>query len=323
MPTTTLHPPIQVQIDCPVCKSRDLIHVLSLEAVPVLCNVLYSNEASARMAGTGRFSMAFCRRCAHVFNAAFDRSRIDYTQGYENSLHYSPRFTHFVEELTQRLNDTYALSGKTVIDVGCGKGDFLTLLCRLSGAEGIGFDRSYEENRNEGCPGVRFVNDWFSGRYADFDLDLLTCRHVIEHVSEPITFLRELRSHPAVKAESVFYFEVPNALYTLQDLGIWDLIYEHVSYFTPCSLKAACEAAGFDILGMQALRSAASTCMWRQGPVVRRHRLGLRATLRSTSRSVSSATSIVVRSKLGEGLSRCSKPATPLSGAVDRKASLS
>ena len=30
----------------------------------------------------------------------------------------------------------------------------------------------------------------------------------------------------------MFYFEVPNALYTLRDLGIWDLIYEHVSYFT-------------------------------------------------------------------------------------------
>lgn len=234
--------------DCPICGSRDLMHSVASEAVPALCNALHPDAASARAANIGRFATTFCRHCTHVFNAAFDEDRIGYTQSYENSLHYSPRFVVFVEDLTQRLSDTYALAGKTVVDIGCGKGDFLKRLCAISGASGIGFDKSFEQNRGEEIPGVRFVNDWFGDDYPDLKPDFISCRHVVEHIAEPVGFLRGLRSHPGVGPDTVFYFEVPNALYTLRDLGIWDLIYEHVSYFTPLSLRTACEAAGFDIL---------------------------------------------------------------------------
>jgi hypothetical protein len=49
----------------------------------------------------------------------------------------------------------------------------------------------------------------------------------------------------------VVYFEMPNALWTLRDMGIWDIIYEHCSYFTPASLAAACEGAGFSVLDLR------------------------------------------------------------------------
>lgn len=234
--------------DCPVCNGTDLLHSVTSEAIPVLCNALHSDRASALAADSGRFATAYCRNCSHVFNAAFDEDRIGYTQSYENSLHFSPRFVSFVEELADRLNDTYTLKGKTVIDIGCGKGDFLKRLCSVSGARGIGFDKSFEDNRGDEIDGVSFVNDWFGDSYPDLKPDFISCRHVVEHIAEPVAFLRELRSHPGVRPDTVFYFEVPNALYTLRDLGIWDLIYEHVSYFTPLSLSAACEVAGYDVL---------------------------------------------------------------------------
>jgi hypothetical protein len=102
-------------------------------------------------------------------------------------------------------------------------------------------------------PGVRFVNDWFSNAYADVRPDLVLCRHVLEHIAEPVAFLRTLRTHPSVSPATVFYFEVPNALYTLRDMGIWDIIYEHVSYFTPDSLCTAFNVAGFEVLDVGAL----------------------------------------------------------------------
>jgi hypothetical protein len=42
----------------------------------------------------------------------------------------------------------------------------------------------------------------------------------------------------------MFYLEVPNGLFTLRDLGIWDLIYEHCQYFTAASFVAVVEAFG-------------------------------------------------------------------------------
>jgi SAM-dependent methyltransferase len=198
----------------------------------------------------GDFKAEFCGSCGHFFNAAFDEGRIGYTQTYENSLHFSPRFVQFSNELVDRLSRSYTLSGKTVVDIGCGKGDFLKRLCAISGARGIGFDKSFEEDRGETSDNLLFVRDWFSDAYPDVRPDFVSCRHVLEHINEPIDFLRTLRSHPGISPETVMYFEVPNALYTLRDLGIWDLIYEHVSYFTPDSLRAAFELAGFDVLAI-------------------------------------------------------------------------
>jgi hypothetical protein len=43
------------------------------------------------------------------------------------------------------------------------------------------------------------------------------------------------------------FIEVPNVLYTLRDLGIWDLIYEHCSYFSAPSLARLCEDAGLRV----------------------------------------------------------------------------
>jgi hypothetical protein len=43
------------------------------------------------------------------------------------------------------------------------------------------------------------------------------------------------------------YIEVPNALFTLREVAIWDLIYEHYSYFTPASLVHLFQRTGFRI----------------------------------------------------------------------------
>lgn len=233
---------------CPVCAHKDLL-ASGTFVVPLLCSVLYPDENSARQAETGRLTMTYCRNCSHIFNSTFEEARISYTEGYDAALDFSPRFVSFASELAQRLNETYRLAGKTIIDVGCGKGHFLNRLCSLSSATGIGFDRSFDAAWNEPAAGVRFIQDYFGPAYADVRPDLVTCRHVLEHVSDPVDFLRALQSHPGIGPETAFYFEVPNALFMLREARIWDLIYEHFSYFTPNSLRLTLEQAGFEIIG--------------------------------------------------------------------------
>jgi hypothetical protein len=50
-----------------------------------------------------------------------------------------------------------------------------------------------------------------------------------------------------VSDNPVVFFEVPNGLFTLDRLGIWDIIHEHVSYFIPSSLVWAFHRAGFTV----------------------------------------------------------------------------
>jgi hypothetical protein len=70
---------------------------------------------------------------------------------------------------------------------------------------------------------------------------------VLEHLPQPADFLSGLRQALGDR-RTVLFFEVPNALYTFRDLGIWDIIYEHCSYFTPASLHAVFSAGGFEPL---------------------------------------------------------------------------
>ena len=73
----------------------------------------------------------------------FDSSLQEYCQNCEESQHVSPTFTKFARELAQRWIDRYDLHNKTILEIGCGKGEFLTLICELGNNRGIGIDPTY------------------------------------------------------------------------------------------------------------------------------------------------------------------------------------
>lgn len=238
---------------CPICGDRDPVDLLEIPPVPVYCNVLWPRRDEALRAARAPMSLKFCPGCGHIHNALYDAALTDYSPAYDSTLHFSPRFNRYAEELARRLVERYSLCGKNVVEIGCGKGDFLTLLCELGGNRGWGFDRSFEPER--ASPGreqsINFVQAFYSAEEAArLRPDFVCFRHVLEHVADPRGFLGELRRGFAHRTDAVLYCEVPNALFTLKDLGIWDLIYEHCAYFTLGSLARALLASGFDVLAL-------------------------------------------------------------------------
>lgn len=240
---------VQRSSHCPTCGSTQIRTVIELPAVPVLCNQLLPTRAEALRAPMGGMTLAFCSACGHVFNAAFDPAQLVYTQSYENSLHFSPSFQRFAEELADTLIGRYDLHGKHIIDLGCGKGDFLKLMCARGANMGTGFDPSYVPDPADDDPSsrVRFVREFYSERHTSYPVDLISCRHVLEHIHDPRGFVAGLRRSVGDRETTAIYFEVPNVLYTLRDMGIWDLIYEHCSYFSAGSLTQLFASAGFDV----------------------------------------------------------------------------
>jgi SAM-dependent methyltransferase len=230
---------------CPVCGSREERAVVNVRDVPVLCGVLWETRAEALTAPRGDIELVVCPSCSMLRNAAYDDDRIEYDGSYDNSLHFSPTFQRYAEDLASRLVERYDVRRRVVVEVGSGKGDFLRLVCRLGGNRGWGYDPAYAGEQHGAQEELTFVPEYFAGEMPAVP-DLACARHVLEHVADPAPILRSIRR--ASNDASVLYVEVPDAGYVLTPAGLWDLIYPHVGYFTATALRHLVERCGFAVL---------------------------------------------------------------------------
>ncbi|WP_421193221.1 NAD-dependent epimerase/dehydratase family protein [Aeromonas enteropelogenes] len=169
------------------------------------------------------------RRNVHldfVENASFDPSLIDYSKGYENSQAHSVRFVEHMKSVIELLKASFP-KGSKVVEVGCGKGDFLEMLNRDGYFNVSGYDSSYNGS-----------NPLVERRYLDsldrLDSDLVILRHVLEHIPRPHEFLSMLKD---VFGNAYIYIEVPNFDWIVCNETFFDITYEHVNYFSQRSLK--------------------------------------------------------------------------------------
>jgi len=246
---TAKHVNTSSEESCPVCNSKNLQVFFEMLDVPVHCNVLWPSRDAAQNCPKGDIKLAFCPVCSFITNLTFEPNRVEYTQTYQNPLHFSPRFQHYARSLAARLAKRYRLYNKDIIEIGCGDGYFLKLLCELGNNRGVGFDPTYveKEKHTQTNNRVKFIQDFYSERYRNYQSDLIVCRQTLEHIQNPKAFLSMLRQTISNRLNTFVFFEVPNALQTFHKLFIWDIIYEHCSYFTPVSLAVTFSSSGFGI----------------------------------------------------------------------------
>jgi len=249
MPKHKNHSEKKKRQSCPVCHNPETIVFFQAEQLPVFCNVLWDSRTTAMAAPLARIHLAYCNGCGLIYNIAFDSKLMQYSAAYENSLHFSQHFRQWAQESAGQLVEKYQLYDKDIIEIGCGQGDFLEILQRLGNNRVLGFDPSYNSNKKTAeleKPEITIIPKTYSEQFSDYPADFICCRHVLEHIDKPLEFLKTIRSTIGQKKDCVVYFEVPNALFSLKHMGLWDIIYEHCSYFTSESLARLFLQAGFE-----------------------------------------------------------------------------
>lgn len=130
----------------------------------------------------------------------------------------------------------------TLLDVGCGNGAFLKAVSnsfpqwRLAGLEQ---NRLHYEKIMQ-IHGV--ANFYASLTEINQSFDVIALIHVLEHVSQPLDFLTDLRKK--LNPSGILLIQLPNLAENPFDLVVKD----HCSHFTKITLKWLVEATGFNIM---------------------------------------------------------------------------
>lgn len=234
---------------CPACERAGLTIFYEVSRVPVHSCLMLDSEREARNFPTGDIRLGFCRGCGFITNTLYDSGHAGYAPNYEDQQSFSPTFNKFARGLAERLIEKHNLRGRQIVEIGCSKGDFLLLLCELSGGSGVGIDPSAVVGRveSEAADRVTFIQDYYSEKYSGLRGDLVACRHTLEHIHPVADFVRTLRRAVGEHRETVIFFELPDTTRVLREQAFWDIYYEHCSYFTPGSLARLFRRCGFKV----------------------------------------------------------------------------
>ncbi|MCP5099630.1 MAG: class I SAM-dependent methyltransferase, partial [Chloroflexi bacterium] len=235
-----------VHATCPGCGTNKVSVFYEVNNAPTNSVLLLSTQEEAIDFPTGAIQLGVCTHCGFIYNLAFDASLTEYSAKYEATQGYSPTFQKFHKQLAQDLIDKYDLHNKDVIEIGCDKGDFLTMLCELGNNRGWGFDPAYVPGRHPSAIDnqLTFIADFYSEKYADYKADFICCKMTLEHIPDTAQFVNTVRRSIGDN-DSIVFFQIPNADYVLGDLAFWDVYYEHCSYFSKGSLAHLFHNAGF------------------------------------------------------------------------------
>ena len=190
-----------------------------VDGLPVFQNKMFSDQAKAIGCSKGDMRLIQDLDTGLIFNAAFDASLLEYDEDYQNEQACSSVFKQHLDDVRSIIQRYFF--GKSLIEVGCGKGYFLEYL-NQAGYEITGIDPAYEGDN----PNVI---------KACFDKDLgvtaegIVMRHVLEHMSDPFGFLSAITN--ANEGKGQIYIEVPCFDWICEHSAWFDIFYEHVNYF--------------------------------------------------------------------------------------------
>ncbi len=236
---------------CAACGAVGGLPVVTLDDVPTNSCLMLPTVEEARAWPRGRIALMACEACGFIANRAAEAALTEYSARYEPTQGWSPAFRRYHRGLAERIAAAVPLRGRRVVEVGCGQGEFLHLLCGIAGASGLGFDPCVDQQRADvletRAEGVELRAHYFDeASVPGLSADLLVCKMTLEHIPGVAAFAAlcarvAQQSAPGMR----LFIQVPESIRILRDVAFEDIYYEHVNYFTADSLERLFARHGF------------------------------------------------------------------------------
>lgn len=197
-------------------KARTLFEVRN---VPAYQNKMFTTREAALACPTGDVILVQDAVSGLVSNVAYDQHLLRYDETYQNEQGISHQFRDHLEQVLTKI--ATAFSDSSILEVGCGKGLFVELM-RAHGLRARGIDDAYEGH-------APYIEKRHFGTTAEAPADAIVLRHVLEHIPNPLRFLRRIAD--ANGRSGLIYIEVPCFDWIMRSHAWFDVFYEHVNYF--------------------------------------------------------------------------------------------
>ena len=179
-----------------------------------------------------------CADCGFVWNASFDEETVVYDQTYEGTQIHSAHFRAYLSNIAAGWLAHTGATPASILEVGCGQGEFLSTLADLTTARLVGYDPAF---RGAAQRGLQIFAERLPAT-ADQRFDLVINRMTLEHIPDPRRFMQIMAEW--LTPGGVLITQVPNAAHTIGEGRACDLFYEHVNCFTQTSLEQLLRSVG-------------------------------------------------------------------------------
>lgn len=204
-----------------------------------------------------------CKKCGLV---QFDCRPVDYYRDVIRSGGFSTTMVELRKRQYRHLIETYQLEGKRFLEVGSGRGEFLSVLAEFP-VEAYGVEHKLELvtiAREQGlnvCYGFTEQADTVLGTSGLYDVFLSF--NFLEHQPEPGTMLDCIYEN--LNDGGMGLITVPSLEYILQHDGYYELIRDHIAYYSFDTLRYLLEHHGFEVLEEEMVNRDTCSVIVRKG----------------------------------------------------------
>ncbi len=220
-----------------------------------------------------------CRGCGLV---QFDCEPVGYYRDVIRSGGYSTTMVDLRTRQYRHLIETYHLEGKKFLEVGCGRGEFLNVLTQFPvKAYGVEHRQALvEAAAGDGLCVVRgFAENGDTVLGEDGPYDVFLSFNFLEHQPNPGGMLDCIRNNLA--EDGMGLITVPSLEYILRYNGYYELLRDHIAYYTFDTLETLLERHGFQVLEKEMVnRDTLSVIVRKQDPEAGRDKRAAAGSLR-------------------------------------------
>ena len=185
-----------------------------------------------------------CMGCGLV---QFDCEPVDYYRDVIRAGGFSKTMVELRRYQYKHLIDSYHLEGKKFIEVGCGQGEFLKVLSEFPvEVHGIEHDPHLVElARAQGLDVTEGFTETEDTRFAGGLYDVFLSFNFLEHQPDPSTMLQAIYRN--LEDDAMGLITVPSFEYIMDHNSSYELIRDHLAYYTFETLTPLLERNGFQV----------------------------------------------------------------------------